>query len=533
MRLCSGAQTRNAVPKSSTNGPWWMCLRFVSSSVTPAAIWHILCFRLQLFILKPRQRTSCTGISAPNRSLHGREFDLMSELIAEKSESMIRHTGLNRIPQSTYRLQLGADLTLDQVHRLLPYLQNLGISDLYLSPLFRARAESSHGYDVVDHGTIDPAIGDLAAFERLATAARSAGMGILLDVVPNHMGINDPGNVWWLDVLENGEGSYFADFFDIEWHPPAAGLQDKVLLPFLGEPFGRVLENGELKVVYDAGRLQLAYGPRRFPLAPPSWTIALNLAISVVETSGESVKQRNADWSELLSIITQLRNLPPGSRRDPEAMDERYREQKIARRRLEQLLNTSSPVRDAVDRAIEQLHGEKGNAKSFDQLEKLLEQQWYRLAYWRVASDEINYRRFFDINDLAAIRVENPRVFEAVHRLVAQLLEYGLVTGLRVDHPDGLRDPLSYFKSLQALYRAHHGENGNGATEVYIVAEKILSGDEPLPPDWALCGTTGYDLLNVISRVLVSPDGLENVRERYDEIRGSKEKPAEIVYASR
>src|SRR4051812_35189486 len=207
----------------------------------------------------------------------------MSELTATKAATSACSKRVNRIPLSTYRLQLGADLTLDQVHDLLPYLQKLGISDLYLSPLFRARAESSHGYDVVDHGTIDPAIGDLTAFERLATAARKAGMGILLDVVPNHMGINDPGNVWWIDVLENGEGSYFADFFDIEWHPPAAGLQDKVLLPFLGEPYGRVLENGDLKVVYDSGRLQLAYFERRLPLTPPSWPALLDLALSQSE----------------------------------------------------------------------------------------------------------------------------------------------------------------------------------------------------------------------------------------------------------
>src|SRR3954471_3924589 len=229
----------------------------------------------------------------------------MSELTATKAALSACNKRVNRIPLSTYRLQLGADLTLDQAHGLLPYLQDLGISDLYLSPLFRARAESSHGYDVVDHGTIDPAIGDLAAFERLATAARSAGMGILLDVVPNHMGINDPGNVWWLDVLENGEGSYFADFFDIEWHPPAAGLQDKILLPFLGEPFGRVLENSDLRVVYDAGRLQLAYGPRRFPLAPTSWQVVLELALSLADEVAPD-KRSSADWSELESIITQL-----------------------------------------------------------------------------------------------------------------------------------------------------------------------------------------------------------------------------------
>src|SRR3954471_22503037 len=222
----------------------------------------------------------------------------MSELTATKAALSACNKRVNRIPLSTYRLQLGADLTLDQVHDLLPYLQKLEISDLYLPPLFRARAESSHGYDVVDHGTIDPAIGDLAAFERLATAARDAEMGILLDVVPNHMGINDPGNTWWLDVLENGEGSYFADFFDIEWHPPAAGLQDKILLPFLGEPFGRVLENGDLKVVYDEGRLQLAYFERRFPLAPPSWTAVLDLAINQSNEASSRDKRSNTDWSE-------------------------------------------------------------------------------------------------------------------------------------------------------------------------------------------------------------------------------------------
>jgi maltooligosyltrehalose synthase len=162
---------------------------------------------------------------------------------------------INRIPVSTFRLQLGPDLTLDQVRGLLPYLEKLGITDVYLSPLFRARAESSHGYDVVDHGTIDPVIGDIETFRQFAETARQAGMGVLLDVVPNHMGINDPANAWWLDVLENGAGSYFADFFDIEWHPPAEALQDKVLLPFLGEPFGRVLEKGDLKVVYRERRL--------------------------------------------------------------------------------------------------------------------------------------------------------------------------------------------------------------------------------------------------------------------------------------
>lgn len=457
----------------------------------------------------------------------------MTELAATKTEPAAPPTRLNRIPRSTYRLQLGADLTLHQVCELLPYLQNLGISDLYLSPLFRARAESSHGYDVVDHGTIDPAIGDLAAFERLATAAREASMGIVLDVVPNHMGINDPGNAWWLDVLENGEGSYFADFFDIEWHPPAAGLQDKVLLPFLGEPFGKVLEKGDIQVVHENGRLQLVYFERRFPIAPTSWPVLLERTLALSGDIDASDKRAAADWNELKSIVTQIRNLPAGSRRDATAMDERYREQRIARQRLEQLLKTSAILREAFDRALQQINGEKDNPRSFDELEKLLDDQWYRLAYWRVASDEINYRRFFDINDLAAIRVENQRVFDAVHRLVAQLLDKGWVTGLRIDHPDGLRDPQSYFKCLQNLYRANRSAADGNAAEVYVVAEKILSGEEPLPSDWVVAGTTGYDLLNIISRVQVDAGGLAEIRSFYDRATGNSKKPAQVVYEGR
>jgi (1->4)-alpha-D-glucan 1-alpha-D-glucosylmutase len=457
----------------------------------------------------------------------------MTQLAAAANAATTDRKKLNRVPLSTYRLQLKSSFNLDQVEQLLPYLQRLGITDLYLSPLFRAREESSHGYDVVDHGTIDPAIGDLGKFQRVAQAAREAGMGILLDVVPNHMGINDPGNTWWLDVLENGEGSYFAGFFDIDWHPAATALHGKVLLPFLGEPFGRMLENAELQIIYDNERLQLCYGPRRYPLAPPTWTDILesadDLGASQVATSGES----NSDWIELQSIITQLRNLPAADRRDPFAMEERYREQKIARRRLADLVQSSPAVKKALDSAIRQINGEKGNARSFDELEKLLDQQWYRLAYWRVAADEINYRRFFDINELAAIRVEEPRVFDAVHRLVGHFLTEGLVTGLRIDHPDGLRDPQTYYKKLQGLYRSQQSSNGETGQEMYVVAEKILSGDEQLPKDWSICGTTGYDLLNLLSRLQLCEDGSSQLRSFYDDLCNWELKPADIVYLSK
>jgi (1->4)-alpha-D-glucan 1-alpha-D-glucosylmutase len=452
----------------------------------------------------------------------------MPESTLPQPVATVRDRNLNRIPQSTYRLQLGSDLTLKQVRDLLPYLEKLGVSDLYLSPLFRARAESSHGYDVVDHGTIDPAIGNISDFENLASAAKSRGMGILLDVVPNHMGINDPGNRWWLDVLENGEGAYFADFFDIDWRPAASALQDKVLLPFLGEPFGAVLENGDLQVIYEGALLQLCYGPRRFPLAMPSWTLVLELVLQ--RETGENGKP--GEWAELKSIVTQLHNLPAGSRRDPAAIDQRYREQRIARQRLNDVVANSPAIGAALHEALGEINGEKGNAKSFDLLERLLEAQWYRLAYWRVASDEINYRRFFDINDLAAIRVEDQRVFDAVHRLVAQLLADGLITGLRIDHPDGLRDPLLYFRKLQTLPRPR-SITTDVSQRIYVVAEKILSAEEPLSEDWPVSGTTGYDFLNIISRLQVHPAGLQQIQAFYRDVIRTSDKPADVVYESK
>jgi (1->4)-alpha-D-glucan 1-alpha-D-glucosylmutase len=451
----------------------------------------------------------------------------------ESAATAKQKTKLNRVPLATYRLQLKSGFNLVQVGELLAYLQDLRISDVYLSPLFRAREESSHGYDVVDHGTIDPAIGNLATLERVVTAARDAGMGILLDIVPNHMGINDSGNSWWLDVLENGEGAYFAGFFDIDWRPAAAALHEKVLLPFLGEPFGRVLENGDLRVIYDDRGLQLCFGSRRYPLAPTTWTAILELAYNLGASQAADTGVDAAGWMELQSINTQLRNVPAPNRRDPQAMEERYREQRIARRRLAGLLQSSPVVKAALDEAIRQINGVQGDPRSFDQLEKLLDQQWYRLAYWRVAADEINYRRFFDINELAAIRVEEPMVFDAVHRLVAHLLTEGWITGLRIDHPDGLRDPHAYFKKLQGLYRARQVESDGPAQDIYVVAEKILCGDEMLPTDWAVSGTTGYDILNLLSRLQVHEDGLNQLRDSYNELCDWEERPSDIVYQSK
>lgn len=376
-------------------------------------------------------------------------------------------TALQRAPLSTYRLQLRSDFGLNAVHDLLPYLRRLGVSDVYLSPLFRARRDSSHGYDVVDHGVIDPAFGTINDFAMLAKAVRGAEMGILLDVVPNHMGINDPANAWWLDVLEHGEKAEHADFFDIDWRPAAEHLRHKVLLPFLGEPFGETLESGKLQLVYERQRLQIAYGDKRFPVARETWP------------------------QELAELI--------------ESTDD-----------------------DFIRRGLFAWNGRVGDPGSFDRLEEILDAQPYRLASWRVAADEINYRRFFDINDLAAIRVEDPRVFAAVHRLVARFLEEGLITGLRIDHPDGLWDPEAYFQQLQSLFaKSGHASAGD---RLYVVAEKILAGDESLPADWAVSGTTGYDFLNIVSRLFVSAPGLATLRANYARLTGEDDSAATEAY---
>ncbi len=445
---------------------------------------------------------------------------------------------MSRIPRATYRLQLRGDFGFREVGRLVEYYEHLGISDLYLSPLFRSRKDSSHGYDVVDHAAMEREFGEPSDFSAMAEQVRTCGMGILLDVVPNHMGIHDPGNRWWSDVLENGEVSRYADYFDIDWHRLAANMRHKILLPVLGDHFGRVLERGELQLSYRAGRFQLGYQQSRFPLTPHSWPAILRPALLAycAATGGDGCESpADPEQIELESIISQLLNLPPKTDRSRSASRERYREQGVASGRLERLVDSSSRVRTALEAAIGQINGLAGDPSSFDTLECLLDEQWYRLAYWRVAADEINYRRFFDVNDLAAIRVELPEVFQAVHALVERLLAKGEITGVRIDHPDGLLDPPLYFESLQKLYRRNRPNTAEepSADRLYVVVEKILSGEEPLPADWPVCGTTGYELLGDLSRLLVDRAGVQRLRRDYASVTGMEQSPAEVVYESK
>jgi (1->4)-alpha-D-glucan 1-alpha-D-glucosylmutase len=409
-------------------------------------------------------------------------------------------------PSATYRLQFNQSSTFEQAAGLVEYLDELGISDIYASPFLMARPGSVHGYDVTNHAKFNPEIGDEESFVRLAQALEQRRMGLIADVVPNHMCISHSSNGWWWDVLENGPSSPFAHYFDIDWRPPKEELVNKVLLPVLGDQFGRTLENQEIQIVFNEGQFQVAVYGAPLPLAPGTWTMILEPAAAKLR---EKLGAAHEHVGEMESIITALSHLPGPTETDEARIRERQREKEIVKRRLLGLLEASPEAGQAIQGALSDINGRRGEPPSFDRLERLLESEAYRLSFWRVAMDEINYRRFFDINDLAAIRVEDPEVFSAVHALIFDLVRRGYIRGLRVDHPDGLFEPEKYFRFLQDACKAWNtASNGhaqsNGANKMfYVVAEKILTGNEPLRTEWAVEGTTGYGFLNLANGLFV------------------------------
>ncbi len=438
------------------------------------------------------------------------------------------------IPTATYRLQLQSQLRFEVAAKLAPYLSKLGIGAAYASPFLHACQGSTHGYDVVDHGHVDPALGTEDELGQLAGALAAEGLGLVADIVPNHMGISDPHNGWWQDVLVNGPASAYAHYFDIDWNPPKVALRNRVLLPVLGDQFGRVLEDQQLKLAYEGQQFVIEYYERRFPTDPNTWVPILQLALAEVSTElGPEVPDR----MELESIITALEHVPTRAQLDAESIQERYRENEVAARRLSTLQEASAEIRRAVERAIVTFNGEKGDPASFDRLETLLTDQPYRLCYWRVATDEINYRRFFDIDSLAAIRVEDSEVFDAVHRAMLDYVGRGWVTGLRIDHADGLLDPQQYLTHLaEAVARARSeshplpaGDDGS----LYTIVEKILAHDEQLPTDWPIDGTTGYEFLNLLNDSFVDRGGAYALRDEYVRLTGIGDAFSEILYDSK
>jgi (1->4)-alpha-D-glucan 1-alpha-D-glucosylmutase len=435
----------------------------------------------------------------------------------------------SRIPNCTYRLQFNRQFTFAQARELVPYLHALGVSDAYSSPYFQARADSLHGYEISDHNKLNAAIGSREEYDRWVAELQAQGMGQLLDFVPNHMGIAEPLNQWWMDVLENGPSSLYAPYFDIEWEPLKSDLRGKVLLPILSDQYGRVLERGELRVCFEEGAFYLSYYDRRLPIAPGTYRYILEIALeNLAEHKDESF------YSELQSIITALEYLPRRNETDPERIAERTREKEIIKRRLERRCQEAPQVQNAIEAALAQINGKPGDARSFDVLDELLNAQSYRLAFWRVAAEEINYRRFFDINDLAAIRMELPEVFEATHQLLVDLVRAGAVTGLRIDHPDGLYLPQEYFEKLQGRCAEALGtalpQNGHA---IYMVLEKILTGNEALPKDWPVHGTTGYDFASQVTQLLVDSSAETAMTKTFHRFLGHSLQFGHLVYAKK
>ncbi|MEY2430144.1 MAG: 4-alpha-glucanotransferase [Verrucomicrobiota bacterium] len=355
-------------------------------------------------------------------------------------------SAIQRVPGATYRLQFNRQFTFAQATALAQYLRELGITDCYASPLFKARPESTHGYDICSFSELNPNLGTTADFERFTAHLRQLNLGLVLDMVPNHMA-TDLSNGWWYDVLENGKRSPHATFFDIDWHPLEADLRDRVLLPILEDDYAKVLEAGKIQLLFSESRFFLSYYDRRFPVSPESYSVSA---------------------------------------------------------------------------ALQRLIGRAGDPQSFDQLHALLQHQHYRLASWRTAHEQINYRRFFDVTELISLRMELPEVFQAAHELLFRLLRDGQVTGLRIDHPDGLWNPKQYFSRLQSAF-----------PHLYIVAEKILSGDETLPGDWPVAGTTGYDFLNRVNGLFVDRTNEQVFNEIYQRFTGCSTDFKEAARASK
>ena len=366
-------------------------------------------------------------------------------------------------PRATYRVQLHKDFRLDQAREMLPFLEKLGITDLYISPPFLARPGSTHGYDVCDPSRVNPEIGGEEEFEKLVAELHTRGMGLLVDIVPNHMAANGM-NRWWTDVLENGVYSEFAEYFDVEWSSPAGGAPEKILLPILGDPFGTALEKRNIRLAISGKGFTIHYYSIELPVDTRTYPLIASDA--------------------------------------PLSKEELWRQ-----------YETQPNFKSFIDQRVDEFNGREGEPSSFDLLEDLLQRQPYRLAWWRTARERINYRRFFDVSDLVGLRQEVPKVFEATHRRICEWVRDGKVSGLRVDHVDGLFQPRSYLEKLGG--QCNH-------ERPYILVEKILLVDETLPDEWAIDGTTGYDFLGMTNNLFVDGNNLPAMQETYTHFTGLK-----------
>jgi (1->4)-alpha-D-glucan 1-alpha-D-glucosylmutase len=417
------------------------------------------------------------------------------------------------VPRATYRIQFHKGFRFDDARRIVPYLAALGASHLYASPLTMARPGSTHGYDVIDFNRLNPELGDEAAFEALISALQEHEMALLLDFVPNHMGVGSD-NPWWLDVLEWGPRSPYASFFDIDWEASARGTRGKITLPVLGDQYGKVLEAGDLKLQFDAsaGTFHVAYHDERFPIAVRRYPQLLHATANLLDRAGVHL----FELAERFALLC-------AEEAGPEQWAVRRQEAFALKAALAEAAR--DPVaRNALDAAVAAQNGTPGLPETFEALHALLEEQAYRLAHWRVAASEVNYRRFFDINQLAGLRMERGEVFEATHRLLLRLIGEGKVQGVRLDHIDGMYDPRGYCQRLlsraaDVLADSRGGErpeiDARSGRPIYLVVEKILARHESLREDLPVAGTTGYDFISLVNGLFVDPAAERSLTATY------------------
>jgi (1->4)-alpha-D-glucan 1-alpha-D-glucosylmutase len=394
------------------------------------------------------------------------------------------------VPASTYRIQLHKGFTFDDASAIASYLSLLGITHVYSSPYLQAAPDSMHGYDVVDHQRVNEELGGAEAHARFSKMLGENGLGQVLDIVPNHMAIGAQNRFWW-DVLENGPASRYASFFDIDWQPNEERLRDKVLVPVLGDQYGRVIEAGDIKLLRDGPRFLISAAGQTFPVAPTSVPLILVPAADY------------ANSDTLRFVAASYGRLPSPSFDDRRTITARHRDKTVLNGLLERLCAEDHAACAAIDRAMDEIN------RNHDALDDLLNQQNYRLSYWKTADQQLGYRRFFDVNNLIGLRMERAHVFEETHSLILEWLRKGVLDGVRVDHPDGLRDPLEYFQRLRAA-----------APDAWIIGEKILEPGEFLREGWPIEGTSGYDFLNAALGVLIDPQGLARLTEVYADFTG-------------
>jgi (1->4)-alpha-D-glucan 1-alpha-D-glucosylmutase len=449
-----------------------------------------------------------------------------------------------RVPVSTYRVQMHKDFNFADAQAIAGYLKNLGIGDFYSSPIFEARPGSMHGYDVTRHDRLNPELGGDEGFATFSQELQKQGLGLLLDIVPNHMGVGND-SVWWQDVLENGHASRYSEYFDIDWTPLKPALRNKLLLPILGDQYGAELENKHIQVSIQDGRTRIHYYDHSMPVAPRTIHLIFD------QGAGTPVP----DWFR--NLLHAIEELPPHETSNDDLREQRQAQLDDLLPRLREALR-SQEMQPVIEKALAEINGTEGDPHSFDHLHALLDAQPYRLASWRTSAEEINYRRFFDVNDLVGLRMENPAVFAETHCLIRSLIATGQVTGLRIDHCDGMFNPRQYLIRLQLLYLASQcaGPNPQQATAangiersvldtvrgydwsqsqgpLYTVVEKILEPREYLPTAWPVRGTSGYDFVYLANGIFIQSANEKRFDNLYSQVLGHTVDPDELIYRSK